>query len=151
MSYEKLLAGVQAELVAVSPEYAHGSASEILVYASLENHTLFFDPFFVSGSQVVSRGKLAGVDTSTHRQQVLINYGTAQLRLLLDGAFKHGAPVPAAIKMRYAVKDKSLRSDFLNEPQLGNNGSIHSRDLSLVWKNEIQEELDNDSIKEVSQ
>lgn len=151
MSYEKLLAEVQAELVAVSAEYAHGSANEILVFASLENRTLFFDPFFVSGSHVVSRGKLAGVDTSTQRQKVLINYGTAQLRRLMDGAIRHRAPVPTVIKMRYAVKDKSLHSDFLYEPQLGTNDTIHSRDLSLVWKNEIQEELDNGSIKEVIQ
>ena len=63
-SLEELLADTQSEMIAVCAEYANGAASDIFVYASVEDRTLFFDPFFVVRGNVVTRGELHSHDES---------------------------------------------------------------------------------------
>lgn len=140
-SIEDLLGDVQSELISVSLEYAGGSASEIFVYASMENGTIFFDPFFdpffVVNGAVVTRGSVPGADTSIQRQKALVNYGTAQLQRLFDCYTERGLVSPTQLKLHYAVEQGALDSDLAYTPQYSDSASLHNIDLSKEWQAEI--------------
>lgn len=67
LTFEEALADVRSELVSLSSEYASGTVSDVYVFASTENGSSFFDPFFVAGGQILGRAKLPEVDTSIPR------------------------------------------------------------------------------------
>lgn len=143
-SIEDLLADVQSELVGVSLEYVGDSASDIFVYASMENGTLFFDPFFVVRGELVAKSKVPGVDVSGPRQKSLVNFGTAQLKRLYDGCKELGVAIPTQLKLHYSVETRSLDSDFMYIPQYSNDASLHSIDLSKKWQSEVDSRLGDD-------
>jgi hypothetical protein len=140
-STEELLADVQSELVGVSLEYVGEAASDIFVYASMENGTLYFDPFFVVQGVLVAKSKVPGIDTSIPRQKALVNFGTAQLKRLYDGCTELGVAVPTQLKLHYSAETRSLDSDFVYTPQYSNDTSLHNIDLSKKWQSEIRSSL----------
>ena len=143
-SLEDLLADVQSELVDVCLEYVGDTASDIFVYASMENGTLFFDPFFVVQGELVAKSKVPGVDTSIPRQKSLVNFGTAQLKRLSDGCTELGVAIPTQLKLHYSAETRSLDSDFVYTPQYSNDTSLHNIDLSKKWQSEVQSRLGDD-------
>ena len=143
-SLEELLADTQTEMIAVCLEYEVGAASDIFVYASVEDRTLFFDPFFVVRGRVMTRGELLEVDASIPRQRAMVKYGTAQLRRLYDAGQESGLVVPTQLKLHYSVQSGSLDAEFEYEPQYSHDESLDSSVLSGSWQNEVQASLDRE-------
>ena len=143
-SLEELLADTQSEMIAVCVEYADGAASDIVVYASVEDRTLFFDPFFVVRGKVVTRGELPEADTSIPRQRAMVKYGNEQLRRLYDAGEDSGFAVPTQLKLRYSVQSGSLDAEFEYEPQYSHDESLDSSVLSSSWQSEVQTLLDEE-------
>ena len=141
IEFEETLADVQSEIISVSLEYCGPSVSDIYVYASTENGSMFFDPFFVVEGHVVSRGNLAGVDTSIPRQRALVKYGNAQLMRLWDAGVAAGRPVPSQLKLHYSVVKGSLDGEYEYGPQYSNSETLSVHDISSAWKAEIQRSL----------
>ena len=140
-SIEDLLADVQSELVGLSLEYVGDAASDIFVYASMENGTLFFDPFFVVQGVLVAKSKVPGIDTSIPRQKALVNFGTAQLKRLYDGFTELGVAVPTQLKLHYSAETRSLDSEFLYTSQYSHDTSLHNIDFSKKWQSEVHSSL----------
>lgn len=143
-SLEELLADTQSEMIAVCVEYADGAASDIVVYASVEDRTLFFDPFFVVRGKVVTRGELPEADTSIPRQRAMVKYGNEQLRRLYDAGEDSGFAIPTQLKLRYSVQSGSLDAEFEYEPQYSHDDSLDSSVLSRAWQSEVQTLLDEE-------
>lgn len=135
---EELLADVQAEMIGACLEYVGDAASDVFVYASMENGTLFFDPFFVVQGELTTKSKVPGVDTSILRQKSLVNFGTAQLNRLYEGCTEFDVAIPTQLKLHFSVGARSLDSDFEYAPQYSNDLSLHSIDLSREWQSEIR-------------
>jgi hypothetical protein len=143
-SLQELLADTQTEMIAVCAEYANGAASDIFVYASVEDRTLFFDPFFVVRGKVVTRGELPETDTSIPRQRAMVKYGSEQLRRLYDAGEDSGFAIPTQLKLHYSVQSGSLDAEFEYEPQYSHDESLDSSVLSGSWQNEVQALLDKE-------
>lgn len=137
-SIEELLADAQSEMITVCLEYAGNSASDIFVYCSIENRTVFFDPFFVVHGHVVARESLPGVDTSIPRQRAMVKYGNEQLRRLYDAGKESGTAIPTQLKLHYSVQAGSLDAEFEYEPQYSHEATLDSSELSSIWQNEVQ-------------
>ncbi|WP_415855454.1 hypothetical protein [Sinomonas sp. G460-2] len=140
--FEEVLADVQSEMVAASLEYAEGGVSDVYIYASTENGSMFFDPFFVVGGEVVGRGKLLNADTSIPRQRSLVKCGNAQLLRLWEAGTKSGRPVPSQLKLHYVVANGSLDAQYEYGPQYSNHWTLTVHDISGTWQDEIRGETD---------
>ena len=139
--YQALLTETLTELVAVSLDYSGDVASDIYVYASLEANAITFDPFFVANGQVVERHKLPGADTSADQQRALLNYGTAQLRGLVQGGAKLEQAVPTEIKLHYVVGSGKTDADMKYDPQWSHTPDLSFADISERWQEEIRASL----------
>lgn len=136
--FENLLSRLFADLVSVSLEYANDSASDIFIYASLEQG-YFFDPFFAVGTVVYRRHNLPGVDVSPNRQRALVRYGNDQLQKFASECAELGFQCPTEFKLHYVVSSGKTDADLEYEPQWSNSASLdvsdHSR--SEDWKNQV--------------
>lgn len=140
-SFESVLADVQAELVAVSLDYAGEAPSDAFIYCSLEEHFLVFNVFFIVNGQVVKKHKVPDADTSFDQQDRLLDYGQAQLQRLVDAGAEFGRSVPTEIKMHYVVASRSLDADYKYDLQYTNDDSLHSSDIFQRWQDEVSAAL----------
>ncbi|WP_422935444.1 hypothetical protein [Sinomonas sp. P47F7] len=138
--FEGLLADVQSEMIAASLEYAGNGVSDVYIYASTENGSMFFDPFFVVDGEVVGRGKLLNADTSIPRQRLLMKYGSIQLLRLWEAGTKYGRTVPSQLKLHYVVASGSLDAKYEYDAQHSNHRTLTVHDISGRWQDEIRGE-----------
>ncbi|QWL33180.1 hypothetical protein [Rathayibacter toxicus] len=136
-TFEELVSNLFSDLVSVSLEYAGKSATDIFIYASLEGG-VFFDPFFANGTEVLTRSKLSGVDTSIDRQRLLVNYGTTQLSQFVEECATFKNPTPTEIKLHYVVATGKTDVDLKYVPQWSHTPDISFHDRSEEWQEEAR-------------
>ncbi|QOD10322.1 hypothetical protein [Rathayibacter toxicus] len=136
-TFEELISNLFSDLVSVSLEYAGKSVTDIFIYASLEEG-VFFDPFFANGTEVLSREKMPGVDTSIDRQQLLIGYGTTQLSQFVKDCANFTNPTPTEIKLHYVVATGKTDVDLKYVPQWSDTPDISFHDRSEEWEEEVR-------------
>ncbi|PPH25328.1 hypothetical protein [Rathayibacter toxicus] len=136
-TFEELVSNLFSDLVSVSLEYAGKSATDIFIYASLEEG-VFFDPFFANGTEVLTRSKLSGVDTSIDRQRLLVNYGTTQLSQFVKDCANFTNPTPTEIRLHYVVATGKTDVDLEYVPQWSDTPDISFHDRSRKWQEEAR-------------
>ncbi|PPI51878.1 hypothetical protein C5D35_10905 [Rathayibacter toxicus] len=136
-TFEELVSNLFSDLVSVSLEYAEKSATDIFIYASLEEG-VFFDPFFANGTEVMTRSKLSGVDTSIDRQRLLVNYGTTQLSQFVKDCANFTNPTPTEIRLHYVVATGKTDVDLEYVPQWSDTPDISFHDRSRKWQEEAR-------------
>ncbi|QOD08222.1 hypothetical protein [Rathayibacter toxicus] len=136
-TFEELISNLFSDLVSVSLEYAGKSATDIFIYASLEEG-VFFDPFFANGTEVMTRSKLSGVDTSIDRQQLLVDYGTTQLSQFVKDCANFTNPTPTEIRLHYVVATGKTDVDLEYVPQWSDTPDISFHDRSRKWQEEAR-------------
>ncbi|QOD09805.1 hypothetical protein [Rathayibacter toxicus] len=136
-TFEELISNLFSDLVSVSLEYAEKSATDIFIYASLEG-LVFFDPFFANGTEVMTRSKLSGADTSIDRQQLLVDYGTTQLSQFVKECATFKNPTPTEIKLHYVVATGKTDVDLKYVPQWSDTPDISCHDRSEEWQEEAR-------------
>lgn len=141
-SYEAALAEIQAELVAVSLEYAGSVASDIYLYGSTADDAMFFDPFYVVDGQVIRKHRLPGVDVSPAQQKALVNYGNQQVYRLFLAAREFGQRPPTQLKLHYVVASHSLDAHF----DYGPSPEESPGEIRDAWQREVQVQLDQSAV-----
>ncbi|PPI51776.1 hypothetical protein [Rathayibacter toxicus] len=136
-TFEELVSNLFSDLVSVSLEYAEKSATDIFIYASLEEG-VFFDPFFANGTEVLTRSKLSGVDTSIDRQRLFVNYGSTQLSQFVEECATFTNPTPTEIKLHYVVATGKTDVDLKYVPQWSDTPDISCYDKSREWQEEAR-------------
>lgn len=140
-TYEELLVEVQSELVAASLEYAGSGVSDVYIFGSTEQNTIFFDPFFAVDGRIYERHKVPAVDTSIPRQRALVKYGNKQLRRLVEASTEFNQPLPLRLKLHYEVAKRSLDSAFEYVPLVSATVGLTEQDISDQWRASLEAEL----------
>lgn len=136
-THEALLSDVISEIVGACLDYAGDAVTDVFVYASLEAG-YSVDVFFAQGPNIVRKHKLAGVDTSTQRQDALLKFGISQLEKLASESAKLGVATPTNIQIHYVLQSGAVEANFASTPQWTNHPDMYVTDLVDSWIARVQ-------------
>ncbi len=148
--FEDYFSEVQADMVAVCLEYVENEADDIYIYCSYEPEMYAFDVFFKINNHLVhkhhvneavnsgsSTGEKVMIDTSTHRQEAVLDIGIENVRRLHEICKEYGREMPTEIKLHYNVKNGDLKGKYRYDCVYSNDEVLLPDDIFDLWFEEV--------------
>ncbi|MDG5471395.1 DUF600 domain-containing protein [Jeotgalibacillus sp. ET6] len=152
--FEDYFSELQADMVAICLEYVENEAEDIYIYCSYEPEMYMFDVFFKINNQYVFKHNLNDAvdnnssidkksieyDTSNQRQEAVLDIGLQNLEKIHEICKEYGREMPAEIKLRYSVKDNSLKGEYKYNLVYSNDEELLPDNIFECWFEEVKKE-----------